>query len=129
MGEVNKTEPNFEDNKIIPKEQHGFVPNRSCFTNLLDTMDNITKLQDMGVPVDEVFLDFSKAFDRVPHQRLLYKLNALGVKGHILNWIESFLSQRTQRVKIRKTLSSSTKVTSGVSQGSCLGPCLFLAFL
>ena len=117
------------DNKSIPKEQHGFVPNRSCFTNLLDTMDNISKLQDMGIPVDEVFLDFSKAFDKVPHQRLIYKLNALGIRGPILNWIESFLSQRTQRVKIRNTYSRSSSVISGVPQGSCLGPCLFLAFV
>ena len=70
----------LERNELLPKEQHGFVNKKSCLTNLLETMDNITKLLDIGAPVDEIYLDFSKAFDKVPHQHLLYKLELLGIQ-------------------------------------------------
>ena len=116
-------------NNLIPPEQHGFVPNKSCLTNLLETLEDIQKLQDLGIPVDELFLDFSKAFDKVPHQRLIYKLEKLGITGTTLVWLESFLSKRTQRVKVRGKLSKHIKVQSGVPQGSVLGPLLFVAYV
>ena len=112
----------LQDNDVIPKEQHRFRTNRSCLTNLLETMEDITKWVDLGIPVDEVYLDFAKAFDKVPHRRLLFKLKKLGIKGVLLEWIESFLSQRKQRVKVRNTLSKEIHVKSGVPQGSVLGP-------
>ena len=79
--------------------------------------------------VDEVFLDFAKAFDKVPHQRLLCKLEMYGIKGDVLSWIESFLLGRNQRVKVGKSLSNPTEILSGVTQGSVLGPLLFLVFI
>ena len=84
-----------------------------------DTLQN-------GIPVDVVYLDFSKAFDSVPHQRLLVKLRAYGMQGKLLDWIKAFLTHRQQRVIINNSKSIFTDVISGVPQGSVLGPLLFL---
>ena len=114
---------------LLPDQQHGFRSNRSCLTNLIDTMDYITKSIDTGIPIDELFLDFSKAFDKVPHRRLIYKLQKLGITDTLLSWIESFLSNRSQRVTVKGKCSLNKRVTSGVPQGSVLGPLLFICFI
>lgn len=114
---------------LIAASQHGFVPKRSCITNLIATIDKWTKALDNSQVVDSIYLDFSKAFDKVPHQRLLVKLKSLGIDGPCLNWIESFLSQRRQRVTVNGTLSDWSDVLSGIPQGSVLGPILFVVYI
>ena len=89
----------FRTNGFITCNQHGFVKNKSCTTNLLETLDLITHAISLGQPVDVVYLDFAKAFDTVTHKRLIQKLRAYGVKGKLLNWIKAFLSNRRQRVE------------------------------
>ena len=74
-------------NHIISSSQHGFMARKSCLTNLLEYLELLTKLVDEGHSVDVVYLDFGKAFDKVPHQRLLAKLAAAGIGGCILDWI------------------------------------------
>ena len=86
------------DNSVIIRYQHGFVPKKSCFTNLLETFEAWTDAVDSGFGVDVIYLDYSKAFDSVPHLRLIGKLSSYGIGGKLLLWFKSFLQGCSQRV-------------------------------
>ena len=111
--------------KLINTFQHGFLKARSCLTNLLYFFEEITKWVDDRSPVDVVYLDFQKAFDKVPHQRFLLKLKA----HDVINWIEKWLTHRRQRVIVDGEISNWKSVLSVVPQGSVLGPILFLIYI
>ena len=86
--------------KLLSPHQHGFRPSRSCTTQLLEVMDNWTQAIEDHESIDTIYLDFRKAFDSVPHGRLVQKLKSYGLKGKVLSWIEAFLSNRTQQVLV-----------------------------
>ena len=109
--------------------QHGFRARRSCETQLLTLAQELLAGHDKKHQHDLIILDFSKAFDRVPHQRLMRKLDHYGIRGSTYNWIEAFLTDRTQQVLVEGTTSDSIPVISGVPQGTVLGPLLFLLFI
>ncbi|XP_065663036.1 uncharacterized protein LOC136085640 [Hydra vulgaris] len=117
------------DNKLINKNQHGFVNNKICVTNLLESLDFITNSIDNGWDVIVLFLDFAKAFDSIGHKKLLVKLDALGFKSKLLGWCQGFLKNRLQRVVIGDNTSEWEEVMSGILQGSVLGPLLFVAYI
>ena len=119
----------LECDNIFYDLQHGFRRYRSCETQLSSLVHDLMANFDHGIQTDLVLMDLSKAFDRVPHERLLYKLHWYGVRGHLHRWIRAFLMGRTQQVVLDGATSSTVPVASGVPQGSVLGPLLFIVYI
>ena len=92
-------------------------------------LEGVTKWVDEGSPVELIYLDLKKSFDKVPHQKLLLKLNAHSIRNGMINWIEQWLIDRRQRVVVDGEVSNGKSVLSGVPQGSVLGPILFLIYI
>ena len=124
---LNRINDLWED--VIADCQHWFWSGRSCVTNLLETLDYIVAIPDRAGQVDCVYLDMSKAFDKVRHDLLMEKLRDAGFGGNLLTWFHAYLCGRRQRVTVIGATSRDLSITSGVPQGSILGPALFLLYV
>ena len=119
----------FEKSEVLTHLNHGFRAGFSCETQLAVTLDDLTKNHDRDLQTDVAILDFSKAFDTVPHDKLLHKLDHYGIRGELHTWIKNFLCERKMKVVIDGDHSNETEVLSGVPQGTVLGPLLFLCHI
>ena len=118
----------FTDEKNLFELQHGFREKRFCETQLIMLVDEHAKNMQFGKQTDLILFDFSKAFDKVAHEKLL-KLHFNGINGNTLNWLKDFLGNRTQLVLLNGSNSDSNQVSSSVPQGSVFGPILFLTYI
>ena len=114
---------------LLSKDQHGFMKGISCLTSLLETLENVTSMLDEGGGVEMVYLYYSKAFDSVPHMRLLSQLQVYGVKDRGWERIQDFLVGITQKVTVGDANLDWTNVVSGLPQGSVLGPIMFVLYI
>ena len=119
----------LNNHQILYELQHGFRKKRSCETQFIQLVEDLSRQLIQGKQVDLVLLDFSKAFDKVNHLKLLFKLSQHGIRGNTLTWIKSFLVGRTQAVVLEGETSEEVPVNLGMPQGSVLGPLLFLLYI
>ena len=119
----------MKENKLFSSQQYGFLNGRSTVLQLLKVLDRWTEILDHGGAVDIIYCDFMKAFDRVPHARLIDTLHHYSIEDPVLSWIEAFLKDRKQRVIVNGRNSNWYDVLSGIPQGSVLGPILFVIYI
>ena len=110
----------MRSNNLFSKFKYGVINSRSTTLQLLYVLDELPEILDQDGTIDAVSLDFMKAFDKVPHERLLHKLPAYDISGHLHNWIRSFLTGRTQRVNVGSVTSEWMTLTSCILQGTVL---------
>jgi len=108
---------------------HGFLPRRSTATNLIESLNDWTINFENGSHQTVAYVDFAKAFDSVCHNKLIIKLRRCGIKGDLLQWTKDVLTGRSHRTIVGHSLSDVAYISSGVAQGSCLGPLLFLLYI
>jgi hypothetical protein len=119
----------LEKHNVLTSLNHGFRSGYSCETQLVVTIHDMLQSFDQGKQVDIGILDFSKAFDTVPHDRLLHNIDQYGIRGTLHTWLTSFLTERKMRVALEGEFSDEATVDSGVPQGTVLGPILFLCHI
>ena len=116
-------------NHILNEAQHGFIAKRSTLSQQIEMLDKLTENYDKRTQIDMIYLDFSKAFDRVSHAKLLYVLYSFKINTKIINWIKDYLSNRKQKTVVNNETSDFNHISSGVPQGSVLGPLFFVIFI
>ena len=119
----------IESNNLLSDNQHAFRSGRSCLSQLLQHIEYVLETLEKKCNIDVIYLDFSKAFDKVDHSILMQKVKQFGIQGKIYTWLENFLSNRYQQVIVDGILSNKEQVISGVPQGTVLGPLLFLIYI
>ena len=116
-------------NHLFSNKQYGFINGRSTVSQLLKIIDSWTEAIDSGKIIESIYMDIKKAFDTVPHRRLLLKLEKYGIESNLLQWIKHFVTGRSQYVQLNGKKSNELHVNSGIPQGSVLGPCLFIVYI
>ena len=118
----------MKENCLFSQRQYGFISGGSTVLQLINVLDNWTLGLDNGNYTDVIYMDFQKAFDTVPHNRLINKLDSYNIRNELINWIEAFLTDRKQKVAVNGKESKRHNVTSGIPQGSVIRLTYFLYY-